>query len=113
MDDTIYKRSAQAKDLMQQNAKTIGLRFKGQTVSVTKTISIGRESSNDVVLDSDPMVSRRHALIERLENACTIMDLGSTNGTYVNGDPLKAREVRTLKGGDAVRIGNIELQFLG
>jgi pSer/pThr/pTyr-binding forkhead associated (FHA) protein len=111
MDDTIYKRSAQAKNL-QQGVKTIGLRFKDQTVSVTKTICIGRASSNDVVLDNDPMVSRRHAIIERSEDTCTVMDLGSMNGTYVNGNPLTKKEVRTLRGGDVVRIGNTEFQFL-
>lgn len=113
MDETIYKRSAQAKNLPQQDVRTIGLRFKDQTVTVTKTIRIGRASGNDVVLDRDPMVSRRHAVIERSENTCTIMDLGSTNGTYVNGNPLKVKEVRTLSGGDVVRIGNTEFQFLG
>jgi pSer/pThr/pTyr-binding forkhead associated (FHA) protein len=41
------------------------------------------------------------------------MDLGSTNGTYVNGDPLKIREPKKLKPGFVIQIGKTEFTYLG
>ena len=50
-------------------------------------------------------VSRLHAVIERHEDTLTIMDLGSTNGTYVNGRRLAPDEPRILRDGDEIRLG--------
>lgn len=63
-------------------------------------IIVGRSSDVDMVLIED-MVSRRHARLECLEEI-TIEDLGSTNGTFVNGERIKRT---TLKEGDRVLIG--------
>jgi pSer/pThr/pTyr-binding forkhead associated (FHA) protein len=80
---------------------------------VTKTITIGRGEHNVIVLDRDLLVSRRHAVIEQKGESFTIRDLGSTNGTYVNGDPLKEREERILEAGDVIKLGKTEFNFLG
>jgi Protein of unknown function (DUF3662)/FHA domain len=77
-------------------------------ISVTSLpVVIGRLSSNDVVL-SDPNVSRRHAELRRDGDRWIIQDLGSTNGTLVNG-------VRTAEGeltdGDRLSFGTSDLIF--
>lgn len=113
MDETIYKRSSKGKRLQKTAIRPVKLKFKNRTVDVTKTVRIGRGSHNDIVLDTDSLVSRNHAVIERSEGFCTIIDLGSTNCTYVNGNPLKEKKAKKLKAGDIIKVGNTEFQFLG
>ncbi len=79
-----------------------------ERISITRTpIVIGRQSSNDVVL-SDPNVSRRHAELRRNDGTWTLVDLGSTNGTTVNGRPAPEH---TLRDGDRLGFGTSELVF--
>jgi pSer/pThr/pTyr-binding forkhead associated (FHA) protein len=75
-----------------------------------REIIIGRSSELDMVLVED-MVSRKHAKITTDDKAVTIQDLGSTNGTFVNGE--KVRKVE-LKDGDRILIGTsiIKLVFV-
>lgn len=78
------------------------------TISITKEpVVIGRLSTNDVVL-SDPNVSRRHAELRRDGDRWTLADLGSTNGTVVNG---KLSREHSLKDGDKITFGKTELIF--
>lgn len=69
--------------------------------------TVGRLPECDVVL-SDPGASRRHAEIVRNGDAFTLTDLGSTNGTMVNGEPV-TRWV--LEEGDRITIGETMLEF--
>lgn len=79
-----------------------------ERISITKApVTIGRQSSNDVVL-SDPNVSRRHAELRRNGEHWVLVDLGSTNGSLVNGK--LAREHR-LADGDRLGFGSSELVF--
>ncbi|MFQ3587911.1 MAG: FHA domain-containing protein [Fimbriimonadaceae bacterium] len=66
---------------------------------------VGREG--DIVL-ADPMVSRRHAKITYEPSGIFVEDLGSTNGTKVNGVRLGAGERRAVSPGDTVSFGGIE-----
>ena len=66
-----------------------------------REIIIGRSSDLDMVLVED-MVSRKHAKITTDENVVSIQDLGSTNGTFVNGEKVRKAE---LKDGDRILIG--------
>ena len=66
-----------------------------------REIVIGRSSELDMVLVED-MVSRKHAKITTDENTVTIEDLGSTNGTFVNGEKVRTSEIRD---GDRILIG--------
>ena len=70
------------------------------------TIAIGSHPSNDVVLD-DTTVSRRHATITRKEGSFELTDLGSTNGTFVNG--RQVRKPIALKSGDEIKFGSVRM----
>lgn len=79
-----------------------------ERISITSTpLVIGRMSSNDVVL-SDPNVSRRHAELRRDGGRWILVDLGSTNGTLVNGKLAREHEI---KDGDRLSFGTSDLRF--
>lgn len=79
-----------------------------ETISITRDpIVIGRLSTSDVVL-ADSNVSRRHAELRRDGSRWTIVDLGSTNGTMVNG---KLAREQPLEDGDRIAFGTSELIF--
>jgi hypothetical protein len=81
-----------------------GLSFDVGTASLT----IGRSRENAIALETDEYTSARHARIEPLRDGIWIVDLGSTNGTYVNGHPIDHKEI--LREGDVVRVGETELR---
>jgi pSer/pThr/pTyr-binding forkhead associated (FHA) protein len=74
-----------------------------------KPVIVGRSSDLDMVLVED-MVSRKHARIAMQQDQIWIEDLGSTNGTFVNGEKVKRAR---LKEGDRVLIGTSILKVLG
>ncbi|HVN28004.1 MAG TPA: FHA domain-containing protein, partial [Candidatus Binataceae bacterium] len=67
-----------------------------------EVLSIGAADSNDLVL-AHKSVSGRHAEIRRMRDGCIVRDLGSTNGTYVNGKRIEGEQV--LRPGDELRFG--------
>lgn len=71
-------------------------------------VSIGRESSSDIYLSSSN-VSRRHAQVERKDGKIVITDLGSKNGTYVNGTRISTPH--QIKSGDIILIGSNKLSL--
>jgi len=73
------------------------------------SVTIGRQSDQVIVL-RDPSVSRAHARIEIDRHGATIVDLGSTNGTAVNG--LRVQDRAALRGGDHIKIGGVVLEYL-
>ena len=97
---------------MQQPTITLTVRQgpqRGQRFSVSKdSIIIGRVVGSDVVV-SDPEVSRRHASITWERGQPVIRDLGSTNGTFVNG--VRITGPRALGDGDTVGLGKVQLSF--
>jgi pSer/pThr/pTyr-binding forkhead associated (FHA) protein len=70
---------------------------------------IGRDAENDLPLVRDEFSSGRHARIEPRRDGVWIEDIGSTNGTFVNGVPLTARH--KLSPGDVIRVGETDLRF--
>lgn len=70
-------------------------------------LTIGRDAANDLVLNHG-RVSRRHARIERSGDGAVLVDLGSANGTLVNGEKAARRE---LDGTETIRIGPAALVF--
>ena len=72
--------------------------------------TLGRKPHNDIVFDN-MVVSGEHCVFE-LEGIADVYieDLGSTNGTYINGHMIKSRQ--QLEDGDIIAIGNFRVQFL-
>jgi pSer/pThr/pTyr-binding forkhead associated (FHA) protein len=72
-------------------------------------VTVGRDAENDVPLGRDEFSSGRHARVEPRRDGVWIEDIGSTNGTYVNGARLTS--ARKLSPGDVIRIGETDLRF--
>jgi hypothetical protein len=72
-------------------------------------LTIGRGRQNDIAIGTDEYASARHARFEPRQDGVWVQDLGSTNGTYVNGARLE--HPRRLTAGDVVRIGETDLRF--
>lgn len=70
---------------------------------------LGRADDSDLVL-LDEGVSRRHARVERHGDAWLVMDVGSRNGTLLNGQPLSG--VKRLKNGDLLKLGSVIVKYL-
>ncbi len=81
----------------------------GQRLSVkTPVVNIGRADYNDLVVP-DPSVSTSHAKLQRREGVWVLVDLDSTNGTFVDGEQVKGEA--PLAPGAAVRFGDVQLVF--
>jgi hypothetical protein len=72
-------------------------------------VTIGRASQNTVSIDGDEFASARHVRIEPRRDGVWVNDLGSTNGTFVNG--VRIDRPRKLVDGDIVRAGETELRY--
>ena len=80
----------------------------GSSFEVGEGATLGRADSADVMVD-DPFASSAHARIFNRGDFMYIEDMGSTNGTYLNGRQLRAPE--RLKVADVVRIGDTEYRY--
>ncbi len=72
-------------------------------------VTIGRADGNDVPLRDDRLVSHVHAVIEVCGPSWTLRDLGSSNGTFVNGQVVTGE--RVLRPGDEIRLGGTQVLF--
>jgi hypothetical protein len=72
-----------------------------------RALRLGRSPDNDIIL-RDPATSGHHARVERRGDQFWIVDLGSTNGTLVNGEPIQEKE---LSNGDRITIGQNAVNF--
>ncbi len=79
----------------------------GKVFEVQATLRVGRHPFNEMSL-GDPGVSRYHCWILYRDGVPAVEDLASANGTFVNGERVRAR--RTLKPGDVVRVGSTEFR---
>jgi pSer/pThr/pTyr-binding forkhead associated (FHA) protein len=78
-------------------------------VELMKTRStIGRRPYNDIVIDN-LAVSGEHAVIENTGQQVILKDLGSTNGTYINGKPIRKQ---ALEIGDKIEIGKYKIEYV-
>ena len=73
------------------------------------SLTVGRSDDNDLPLDGDEYASAHHARFEPRRDGVYVEDIGSTNGTFVNGIRLTTN--RRLVPGDVVRIGETDLRF--
>ena len=84
----------------------------GQVFQLTEGVNlVSREAGAPISLGGETSVSRRHAEVVRSGSAVVVRDLGSTNGTYVNGVKLVGEA--PLNPGDAVLFGSVRLRFEG
>ena len=91
--------------LVVERGPNVGSRFSLERPSTT----VGRDPDSDVFLD-DVTVSRRHAVVERpVRDMHLVRDVGSLNGTYVNGARV---DEAILEHGDVVQVGLFKLVFL-
>jgi hypothetical protein len=72
-------------------------------------VTIGRGQANDIVIEH-PLVSRRHARIERREDGFVLIDQHSTNGTYINGNLVTGHCL--LKDQDQIVIADTVITFV-
>lgn len=73
----------------------------------TQDLSLGRSPENDLALE-DPEISRKHCIFKRTPQGCTVEDMGTSNGTEVNGESV---DRATLVHGSVVRVGEIEITY--
>jgi diguanylate cyclase (GGDEF)-like protein len=85
----------------------LGSRFR---LSPGTTLEIGRSASVRISLPEVMSLSRKHARLRYVGSTVTVEDLGSTNGTYVNGQPIHGRTV--LRSGDRFQTAAVHFKFL-
>jgi pSer/pThr/pTyr-binding forkhead associated (FHA) protein len=72
-------------------------------------VTLGRGPQNDIPLGGDDYASAKHARVEPRADGVWVEDIGSTNGTFLNG--IKLTRARKLTPGDVVRVGETELRY--
>jgi FHA domain len=81
----------------------------GATRVIAGPTRIGRGPENDVRLDIDEYASSRHALVDPRADGVWVEDVGSTNGTFVNG--ARIGDPRLVRAGDVIRIGQSDFRL--
>jgi pSer/pThr/pTyr-binding forkhead associated (FHA) protein len=76
---------------------------RGQTIDIGDEVTVGRAGGCGIVLDDDTYVSQLHARLFRQQQDTFVEDLGSTNGTFLNGSPVTV--ATRLRKGDQVQFG--------
>ena len=71
--------------------------------------TVGRDSGNDIAMSDDETASGLHAVVERFPSGWSVTDLGSSNGTWINGERIWASH--RLRHGDEIRAGQTRLVF--
>ena len=114
MDDkkTINLQSNLGKRLNQiKKVESRHLLFMGKEISLVSKITLGRDERNSVAVD-DKMVSRFHAVIQKIKADYFIKDLKSSNGTFVNGERVPEGKYIKLCKDDVIRLGKNELKIV-
>ena len=83
---------------------------RGQTYALNGEITIGRDPSSTIMITDDTFVSGHHARIFDVDGQPMVEDLGSTNGSFHNGNRLQQGGSRLLHPGDRVQIGYTVLE---
>lgn len=101
LDDSSYLKLVNKKDTLPFKVK--------EYYHLDDEIYLGRGKDNEIVI-KDPYISKKHLKIVKDEGNYYLEDLGSANGTFLNGD--KVLDVVKLKNGDRIRIGQIEFLYV-
>jgi len=81
---------------------------RGTAFAISGTVAIGRDTDNTVVITDDAYMSSHHARVSIADGQVVVDDLGSRNGTYLNGTRLATR--RTVEPGDRIQVGYTVLE---
>lgn len=106
---------------MQVNLRVLAGPYQGQVFNFTQadTFLIGRTTDSHLYLPEDRFFSRHHCLLEITPPHCRLRDLGSTNGTFVNGQRVAEADLKNgdqIQGGETVllvEVGHAEIQAQG
>jgi pSer/pThr/pTyr-binding forkhead associated (FHA) protein len=117
-DDSMLLTPEQARELRLEAAKKIGRLVVVKSPALDEEsehplnsvpLTVGRDGENDIPLPGDRFASAGHARFEPRGDGVWLEDVGSTNGTYVNG--VKLKRPKRLEPGDIVRIGETDFRF--
>jgi FHA domain len=117
-DDSMLLTPEQARELRLAAARKIGhlvvvkspaLDEESEVPLNAEPLTIGRDGENDVPLPGDSFASAAHARFDPRADGVWLEDVGSTNGTYVNG--VKLKRPKRLEPGDIVKIGETDFRF--
>jgi pSer/pThr/pTyr-binding forkhead associated (FHA) protein len=84
--------------------------FQGKSIPIISRITVGRDADNTIKLE-DVLASRHHAVIQKVKEEFFIEDLHSTNGTFVNAQPVPPGKYMRLHPADVILIGRTELSL--
>ena len=111
MDETIYVESNLGKRLEKiRRSESRCLLFQGKKIPLVAKITLGRDKANGLVIE-DKMISRFHAVIQKIKSDYFIKDLGSTNGTYVNKKIVPKDRYVKLHARDIIRLGRTDISI--
>ena len=82
---------------------------RGASFTLSNSLTLGRVADNDIALDDDTFMSSHHARIEIRPEGVWVVDLDSTNGTFVNGQRVSGD--RSLRKGDRLQVGSTVLEM--
>ena len=82
---------------------------RGRTYTLSNALTIGRVDDNDIIIDDDTFISSHHARIEVRPEGVWVVDLKSTNGSFVNGQRLTGE--RSVRKGDRIQVGSTVLEM--
>ncbi|MSO60348.1 MAG: FHA domain-containing protein [Ilumatobacteraceae bacterium] len=83
--------------------------LRGQRFVLSSTLGIGRSEENDICVNDDTFASQNHARIEMRADAIWVVDLGSTNGTFVNGQRVTTD--KSMRKSDRLQVGSTVLEM--
>jgi pSer/pThr/pTyr-binding forkhead associated (FHA) protein len=76
----------------------------GRNIPVTGKLVVGRDPSCDIVIENK-LVSKRHAMIQKIKDDYFVTDLDSTNGTFINAERVPQGKYLKIEPGDALKVG--------
>ncbi|MCH5289404.1 MAG: FHA domain-containing protein [Treponema sp.] len=111
-DTTIVSSSAMGQHLerITSGEQVSYLLFNKKKISLAAKITIGRSPDCDIVIDNK-LVSRQHAVIQKIRDAYFLRDDGSTNGTFLNDRRVPNDKYVKLNAGDKITVGSIDLKM--